>query len=141
MLEKPTEPAATQFSTNPGINFITLKDRDDLGIKYYGRANVMSDQNRYAVIVANEMIPKGSVQYTFNIPIACMAWMQIGYGCFIVMPYFEHHAVRFLKNVGNCVFLDLRIFPLRISDTCPKCLGACKNPFSSIHLSLNTFER
>ena len=85
-------------TTNPGINFITLQDRPDLGIEFYPRANVISDQNRYAIIVANEMIPKGSVQYTFNIPVTCMAWMQIGYGCFIVMPYFEHHAVRFLKK-------------------------------------------
>ena len=93
-----TASQVTHFSTNPGINFINLKDRKDLGIEYYPRANVMSDQNRYAIIVAHEMIAKGSVQYTFNIPVTCMAWMQIGYGCFIVMPYFQHHAVGFLKK-------------------------------------------
>jgi len=34
----------------PGVKFVTLNDRPDLGLEYYPGANIVSDQQKYAVM-------------------------------------------------------------------------------------------
>ena len=80
---------SSDFSPNPGVNFLNLNNRPDLGLEYYPKANILSDQQNYAVIVANRITKNSAITYFFNIPIACMAWRQIGYGCFIVIPWYK----------------------------------------------------
>jgi hypothetical protein len=50
---------------------------------------VINGNNRYATIIANNLTPDSSLNYYYNIPITCSAWTQIGYGCFVVIPYVE----------------------------------------------------
>ena len=67
---------------------IKLKNRPDLGFFYDPKANLISTKQNYATIVAN--LPASNshqLRYFFNIPIACQAWRQIGFGCLIIIPY------------------------------------------------------
>ena len=73
----------------PHVNLVTLKSRLELGLTFHPGADVINGNNRYATIVANSLTPDSSLNYFHNIPISCSAWTQIGYGCFVVIPYFE----------------------------------------------------
>ena len=69
---------------------IFLQNRPELGLIYHEGANLISNKQQYAIIVSN-LITKNSpgLAYFFNIPITCQSWRQIGYGCFIVIPYYR----------------------------------------------------
>ena len=73
----------------PHVDLVTLKSRPELGLTYHPGADVINGNNRYATIIANNLSPESSLNYYYNIPITCSAWTQIGYGCFVVIPYFE----------------------------------------------------
>ena len=66
---------------------IGLKDRPDLGLEYFPGASEINIHNRYAIIFTNRLVTNQTVGYMGNIPLACLAWQQMGYGCFIVIPH------------------------------------------------------
>ena len=107
----------------PGPKFITLKDSEELGLSFYPTANLISSNQKYAVITSNILTKNTGVQYFFNIPIACQAWRAIGYGCFIIIPYSDRHpevekgveivkdhCLKMNKNYkGSVVILDMKV--------------------------------
>ena len=70
-----------------GVNFITLQNNTNLGINYHPNACTINANHKYAIIVANRLEPKSTLQYFFQIPLACSAWTEMGYGCLVVIPY------------------------------------------------------
>ena len=76
---------------NIKTRLITLQDRPDLGLIYDKKANKLSNKQQYATIVSNMISNNTGLSYFFNIPIACQGWRQIGFGCFIIIPYHEKH--------------------------------------------------
>ena len=73
--------------TYPGVEFLVLKDRHDLGMHYDSRANILNTVGKYAVLSANAIEPNKPLMYAFLLPIACMTWIALGFGCMIVLPY------------------------------------------------------
>lgn len=75
--------------TLPGatLHFVKLENNTDLGLTYHPEANVFNPRGLYAVISANFMERHKSIGYPFQLPITCLGWIVIGYGCFIVRPY------------------------------------------------------
>ena len=71
-----------------GVNFIKLKNYPDIGISYHSSSNIVNANGKYAVISANAVHPRQSISYVFNIPFTCASWISIGYGCFVIMPYY-----------------------------------------------------
>ena len=71
-----------------GVNFVTLQNKTELGIHYHPKANTLNANHKYAIIVANRLESKSTIQYTFQLPLACLAWTEMGFGCLIVIPYF-----------------------------------------------------
>ena len=71
-----------------GVNFIKLKNYPDIGISYHASSNIVNVNGKYAVISANAVHPRQSISYVFNIPFTCASWISIGYGCFVIMPYY-----------------------------------------------------
>ena len=76
-------------SESVGMQFVNLQDQTEHGFYYQKNANIMNANSRYAVIVANRLTAGSEIKYTFNLPIACMAFIEIGYGCFIMIPYHD----------------------------------------------------
>ena len=75
--------------TEPPNKFTLLNSRPELGFTYHSNANLINPYSRYAVIIANRLTKQSKLTYVFQIPFACLTWIQIGYRCFIVMPYFD----------------------------------------------------
>ena len=86
---KSSKTTKTPATIGPHVNLVTLKSRPELGLHYHPGANIINGNSRYVTIVANRLTQKSSLNYYFNIPISCSAWIQIGYGCFVVIPYFD----------------------------------------------------
>ena len=72
---------------NIQTRLIPLIDRPDLGLFFNKNASQISNKQQYAIISANGPEKGRKFDYYFNIPIACQAWRQIGFGCFIIIPY------------------------------------------------------
>ena len=114
----------------PGITFLELFDRPDLGIKYTKTANIISSNQRYAVITADTIRKGTPISYFFNLPFTCLGWKNIGYGCFIILPYVEEDSaedsahtkqaiklvkqnlIKFMENdkqTGSVIIMDLKV--------------------------------
>ena len=87
---KTTTPVvSTHQSTTSYSKFVTLHNQTEHGFYYQPSANIINANSKYAVIVANRLTAGSEIKYTFNLPIACMAFIEIGYGCFIMIPYHD----------------------------------------------------
>lgn len=103
------KPTSLHFQSNTkqknNQKFTLLNDRPELGFKYHKNANLINPHSRYAVIIANRLSSKSKITYVFQIPFACLTWIQIGYGCFIVMPHFTDLELenKQLKKANNLI--------------------------------------
>ena len=111
------------YENTTKTSFIILKDRPDLGIKYENSAKIINPDQKYAVISVNRLPKNGKVTYAFQIPMCCSAWLAIGFGCFIILPYQQdghptQQATKLIidtvtenntKNMGNVIFMNLQV--------------------------------
>ena len=112
------------FSINSiKTRMITLQNRPDLGLNYHDNANLLSNKQQYAIIVSNMITTHSTIGYFFNIPITCQTWRQIGFGCFIVIPYYQKdpdviNAIDIVKNnlvkwgqefPGSIIILEMQV--------------------------------
>ena len=77
------------FDSKVGKNLIKLSDRPELGIFYNPSANIINKNQKYAIITANRLAPWKTAAYASFVPITCMMWMQIGYGCLVITPFVD----------------------------------------------------
>lgn len=82
-----TDPLQNKTPSEFGTEFIYLKNRKTLGLSYHMSANILNTNGYYAVISANAIEPHTTIEYPFNLPISCMSWMSMGYGCFVILVY------------------------------------------------------
>ena len=82
-----TDPLHNKTPSKFGTEFIYLKNRKTLGLSYHMGANILNTYGYYAVISANAIEPHTTIEYPFNLPISCMSWMSMGYGCFVILVY------------------------------------------------------
>lgn len=66
-----------------------LQSKPDLGLIYYHSASTINLRARYAVMGVTRIKAGQTVNYLANLPVACLAWQQIGYSCFIIIVHDE----------------------------------------------------
>ena len=73
----------------PGVKFYKLSNinNSDLNISYYEEANIISTNHKYAILSAHQPRRYRPFTYIFSLPITCLAWIHIGYGCLVILPY------------------------------------------------------
>lgn len=87
--------------THEFIEFISLSSRPDLGIFVSNQSNLVNPSEKYAVIAAEKVEPGKTLAYAINLPVACAAWLQKGFGCVIITPYLiekDHNANNLIES-------------------------------------------
>lgn len=121
-----TKKMFTPLDNRKGANLqhFKLESHPELGIHWHPYANMITHRQQYAVMVSNYPQADRPITYAFNLPLSCMMWREIGYGCLIVLTYREKdeevragmeviykHVIEWGKDhPGQVVILELQIF-------------------------------
>ena len=113
--EKPPEKERPFIPQIESQILFQLHDRPNLGITFEepGKFNLINRRVKYAVIAVNLIEVNSSVIYLSSSFIACLGWLQHGYGCFFILTHlrnqlrkdsnddFNFQAINFIKKLSR----------------------------------------
>lgn len=67
-----------------GSRFMKLTSRPDLGWRFTEGLDTINIHHKYVVIAVNRPEAEKKVEYLAPLPLTCMTWQQIGFGCFLI---------------------------------------------------------
>ena len=55
------------------------------------------------MIATNRISLNGKIRYASQIPFTCATWLEIGYNCFVILPYYDEHEHQAVRKINDLI--------------------------------------